>query len=142
MSYIYIHAIYSTLRLKLTPCCILTVVQRPEFRGDRVPVLVFTDTFSVPFTLRFHSFKKERGLATSLNNQIRAQELCERQGGRRGPRDVPNSPCGLCGRTATFNEEEVPTSRAQELSERRSGLLGLPPHIIIRGRITTVSVDA
>ena len=35
----------------------------------------------------------------------RAEELCERRGGRPGL-PVPNKPYGLCGRKATFEEEE------------------------------------
>ena len=35
----------------------------------------------------------------------RAQELCERRGGRPGL-PVPNKPYGLCGRKATFEEED------------------------------------
>ena len=35
----------------------------------------------------------------------RAQELCERRGGRPGS-PVPESPCGLCGRKATLKAEE------------------------------------
>ena len=34
----------------------------------------------------------------------KAQELCESRGGRPGL-PVPNSPYGLCGREATFEEE-------------------------------------
>ena len=34
----------------------------------------------------------------------RAQGLCESRGGRPGL-PVPNSPYGLCGRKATFNEQ-------------------------------------
>ena len=36
---------------------------------------------------------------------FRAQELCESRGERPGL-PVPNSPCGLCGCKATFEEEE------------------------------------
>ena len=35
-------------------------------------------------------------------NYVRAQELCESRGGRRGL-PVPYSPFGLCGRKATLN---------------------------------------
>ena len=39
-----------------------------------------------------------------LENESRAQELCESQG--EGPGlPVPNSPYGLCGRKATLEEE-------------------------------------
>ena len=34
----------------------------------------------------------------------RAQEVCERRGGRPGL-PVPNSPCGFCGRKATLNKK-------------------------------------
>ena len=37
--------------------------------------------------------------------ESRAQELCGSRGGRSGL-PVPNSPYGLCGRKATFEEEE------------------------------------
>ena len=36
---------------------------------------------------------------------IRAQELCESRGGRRGL-PVPNSPYGLCGRKATLKKKK------------------------------------
>ena len=36
---------------------------------------------------------------------VRAHQLCESRGGRPGL-PVPNSPCGLCGRKAMFEEEE------------------------------------
>ena len=35
---------------------------------------------------------------------VRAQELCERRGGRPGL-PVPNSPYGLCGRKATLTKK-------------------------------------
>ena len=41
----------------------------------------------------------------SPGNYLRAQELCESRGGRPGL-PVLNSPYGLCGRKATFEEEE------------------------------------
>ena len=41
----------------------------------------------------------------TLLQDVRAQELCETPGGRPGL-PVPNSPYGLCGRKAIFEEEE------------------------------------
>ena len=38
--------------------------------------------------------------------RVSAQELCESRGGHPGL-PVPNSPYGLCGRKATFEEEEL-----------------------------------
>ena len=49
------------------------------------------------------SFKKKK--------QVRAQELCERRGGRPGL-PVPNSPYGLCGRKVTLNQRAAQSSGA------------------------------
>ena len=38
--------------------------------------------------------------------QNKAQELCESRGGRPGLH-IPKSPYGLCGRSATFEQEET-----------------------------------
>ena len=70
---------------------------------------------------------------------VRAQELCERRGGRPGL-PVPNNPCGLCGRKTTVNELQSP--RGQELCESGGGRPGLPvPHSPYRlcGRKATLN---
>ena len=56
-----------------------------------------------------------------------AQELCESWGGRPGL-PVPNSPYGLCGHKAAFEEEEEEDTniRAQELCESWGGRPSLP----------------
>ena len=53
---------------------------------------------------------------------LRAQDLYESRGGRPGL-SVPDSPDGLCGRTATLNCAKL---RAQDLCESRGGRPGLP----------------
>ena len=61
-----------------------------------------------------------------LTRYLRAMELCGSRGGRPGL-SVPNSPYGLCGRKATFEEKEEDTHvRVQELCESRGGRPGLP----------------
>ena len=58
--------------------------------------------------------------------QSRAQELCDSGGGRPGL-PVPNKHHGLCGRKATFEEEDEACGvRVQELCERIGGRPGLP----------------
>ena len=56
---------------------------------------------------------------------FRAQEMCESRGGRSGL-PVANSPYGLCGRTATLEEEGTQITRAQGPCENRGGRPGLP----------------
>ena len=67
------------------------------------------------------------------------------EGGRPGLH-VPNSPHDLCGRRATFEEEEEDReSRALELCESRGGLPGLPapnsPHDLC-GRKATLNLKS
>ena len=47
-------------------------------------------------------FKTKKRRFKQTGNEV--QELCESRGGSPGF-PVPNSPCGLCGRTATFNNQ-------------------------------------
>ena len=66
--------------------------------------------------------------ATEGFRVIRAQELCESQGGCPGL-PVPNSPYGLCGRKAAFEEEEEEEDSSSELRGcviSRGGRPGLP----------------
>ena len=57
--------------------------------------------------IKIKTFRHERPVSArgSIYIYRRAQELCESRGGRPGL-PVPNSPKGLCGRKATFEEEE------------------------------------
>ena len=65
---------------------------------------------------------REDGRKATLNEQARAQKLCESGDGRPGLL-AHNSPYGLCGRKATLNCFAV---GAQELCESRGGRPGLP----------------
>ena len=73
-----------------------------------------------------------RGFCAEQDSGV--QELCESGGGRPGL-PVPNSPYGLCGRTATFEEE----GRASELRSCVKVAVDVlvSPSLIVR----TVSVD-
>ena len=53
------------------------------------------------------------------NPLFRAQEMCESRGGRPGF-PVPNSPYGLCGRTATLTELNGGRSSGQVVFRRVS----------------------
>ena len=55
----------------------------------------------------------------TLLQDVRTQELCEGRGGRPGL-PVPNSPYGLYGRKATFEEEEE-EANVFDASERLAG---------------------
>ena len=56
---------------------------------------------------------------------LRAEELCEGQGGRPGL-PVPRSPYGLCGREATLEEEDAAATATTQHWEL------LPRHALVR----------
>ena len=78
--------------------------------------------------------KHHVSFSISFPSSLRAQELCESRGGRRGL-PVPNSPYGLCGRKATPNSTQ--SLSAQELCVKvEMAVVGSPSLTV-----PTVSVD-
>jgi len=69
----------------------------------------------------------------AMKEEDAPQESCERRHGRPGL-PVPDSPCGLCGRKATLEEERGGTELRNRVKVEVAVVLG---HLIVR----TVSVD-